>query len=1038
MLLLSLKYGILVHFHIKTLNSMKRLLSILIFSFLCLATTVAQQRTITGTVTDTDGEALIGTTVLVKGTSIGTVTDIDGKFSLEVTGNPTLVFSYTGFAAQEIKVGTSNVIDVTLESSSVAFEEVVVLGYSTRSRNEVTGSAVQLSSEKISQLPLASVDQALQGNVAGLQLSGTSGTPGSVQTILIRGRSSITASTDPLFVIDGVPVNNGNLSRSGASSSFNPLATLNPENIESITVLKDPASTAPYGARGTNGVIVITTKSGRAGTPSFNFSTTYGFQNDATRGPEMLTAAQAEELFYEAIFNTYGESNGFTRAEAEQFYLDNTSFFGSKYQEWNEDGRPETVWQDVITNEDAPVQSYDLSVNGGNDQTNYFASLGYFHSEATVIGSDFERISGALNLTTKLNDKLSFTTRNNLSYSEQDGLLENSAYFSGPRTVKYFLTPVARPYNDDGSLNLTNLYSNVRNPLWIADNDISLSRVTRLTSNNALHWDTPIKNLSFDTKVSIDFQSNNWKRYQNRVHGDAQDVAGYAQVDYIGRTNTVIQNSLSYNISANRHNVDFRVLQEYQSNKSNLVEAGGENFSADGLTNVASAGTPTYAWSSYTDWYIGSYLGLVNYSFDGRYVLNASIRREGSSRFPSDSRWGTFWSAGVAWNISEELFMAGADFISNLKLRSSFGVTGNAGIGLNTYQASLSFSSAYGGEAGITPASLGNANLQWERAESFEIGADFGFFDNRITGLFNYYSRKTVDMLQSVPLSRTTGFSSQNQNVGEMVNNGIELELDFAIIQSQDFNLSIGGNLGTNQNEVLELAKDGNGNEIKITTGSRRTEVGRPVYEWYMVGYAGVDPETGDALYYTNDSETATTTNFGAAQRYFQGTTGIPTIIAGINFHVDFKGVFLDAQGNYTAGHQVYMPWTRYIYGSDRWSYDLFAGANVLMNRWQQPGDVTDVPKLTYTLQPWRTFSRFLRDGDFFRLRNVTLGYNFDPGLVERIGLGSARVFVRGINLYTWAKDDTLEWDPEFQYDGFNELTTPPVKSVVFGLNVTF
>ncbi len=1019
---------------------MKKLLFILMFSLVGFATLLAQTRTITGKVTDTGGEALIGTTVLVQGTSTGTVTDIDGRFTIDVTGNPTLIFSYTGYATQEVRLGASNVMDVTMESESVAFQEVVVLGYSARSRSEVTGSAVQLTSEKLTQLPLASVDQALQGNVAGLQLSHSSGTPGSVQSILIRGKSSITADTDPLFVIDGVPVTNDNLSRSGASSSFNPLATLNPENIESITVLKDPASTAPYGARGTNGVIVITTKTGKSGAPKFNFSSTYGFQNDAVYGPEMLTAAQGEELFYEAIYNTYGASEGFSRSEAKQFYLDNMSEFGfsSKYKSWNEDGRPETVWQDVITNEDAPVQSYDLSVSAGNDRTNYFASLGYFNSEATVIGSDFERISSALNLTTELSNSLSFTTRNSASYSEQDGLLENSAYFSGPRTTKYFLTPAAQPYNADGSLNLANLYSNVRNPLWIAANDISLSRVTRLTTNNTLRWDMPIKNLSFDTRISIDYQSNSWKRYQNRTHGDAQDVGGYAEVDFIGRTNFVIQNAFSYNINANRHNVDIRVLQEYQSNKSNRLEAGGENFSADGLTNVASAGTPTWAYTDFNDWYIGSYLGLVNYSFDGKYVVNASIRREGSSRFPSDSRWGTFWSAGVAWNISEESFMTGMDFVNHLKLRSSFGVTGNAGIGLNTYQASLSFSSAYGGEAGITPSSFGNANLQWEKAESFEIGADFELFNSRVSGLFNYYNRKTVDMLQSVPLSRTTGFSSQNQNVGVMVNNGIELELNFNVISSQDFNLSIGGNLGTNNNEVLELAKDGNGEDINITGRWTKTEVGHPVNEWFMVGYAGVDPETGDALYYTNDTETATTSSFGAAERYYQGTTGIPTFLAGVNLHVDFKGFFLDAQGNYTAGHQVYIPWTRYIYGSDRWSFDLFSGAAVLLNRWQQAGDVTDVPKMTYTTQPWRDFNRWLRDGDFFRLRNVTIGYNFDQSLLQKIGLGSARVFVRGINLYTWAKDDTLEWDPEFQGDGFNQLTTPPVKSVAFGLNITF
>lgn len=1013
----------------------------LVMGLMLLAMSMSMaQRTVTGTVSDENGESLIGASILVRGTTTGTVTDIDGSFSLQVpTDRNVLIISYTGFSSREVEINNQSNLQITLTEDIESLQEIVVLGYSTQSRSEITGSAVQLSAEKLSQLPLASVDQALQGNVAGLQLNAASGTPGSVQNILIRGRSSITADNSPLFVIDGVPVNNGNISRTGAGSSFNPLATLNPENIATITVLKDPASTAPYGARGTNGVIVITTKSGQSGKPKFTFSSTYGVQNDAIHGPTMLTGAEREELFYEALYNTYGESEGFDRAGAKQFYLDNPGSFGTAYKDWNEAGRPETDWQKEITNEDAPVQSYDLSVSAGNENNRYFASLGYFNSEATVVGSDFERFSGALNLTSLLSDNLSFTSRNSASYSEQDGLLEQSAYFSGPRTAKYFMPPIAQPYNADGTLNLSNLYSNVRNPLWIAGNDINLARVMRLTTNNAIHWDMPIKNLSFDTKISIDYQNNSWKRYQNRTHGDAEDVGGYAEVDFISRTNTVIQNSLSYGLSFDQHSIDLKVLQEYQSNKSNRVEAGGENFSADGLTNVASAGTPTYAFSNYTDWYIGSYLALLNYSFSGKYILNASIRREGSSRFPADSRWGTFWSAGVAWNVSQEPFLTNSNFISNLKLRSSFGVTGNAGIGLNVYQPSLSFSSAYGGEAGITPSALGNPFLQWERAESFEVGADFGLFNNRVSGLVNYYSRKTVDMLQNVPLSRTTGFNAQDQNVGVMVNKGIEFELDLAIVQSEDFNISIGGNFGTNNNEVLELATDGNGEEINITTGTRRVATGHPVYEWYMVGYAGVDPQTGDALYYTDETETETTDNFGDAQRYFQGATGLPTVLAGVNFHVDFKGLFLDVQGNYSGGHKVWIDWTRYIYGSDRWSHDLFNGVNVLLDRWQQPGDITDVPKMTYTAQPWRLYNRFLHDGDFFRLRNVTFGYNFDQNLLQSLRLTSARLFVRGINLYTWTKDPDLEWDPEVDgWEGFGGLTTPPVKSVIFGLNVTF
>lgn len=1016
---------------------------ILLISFMLLSALItdawAQDRTVSGKVTDEVGEAVPGVNIVLSGTTTGTTTDIDGNWKLSVPAEGgKLIFSFVGMTTQEVEIGARSVIDIVMESGT-ELQEVVVLGYSTQDKKTVVGSPISVGEEKLSQMPLASVDQSLQGNIPGLHLAGTSGTPGSSINILIRGRSSLTASTAPLFVIDGVPVVNSDINQSTASSSMSPLAALNPENVESITVLKDPASTAPYGARGTNGVIVITTKKGKSGKAEFNFTASYGVQNDAINGPEVLTGAQREELYFDGIYNTYGEGFGFDRAGAQGFYEANAGFFGTAYTDWRADGAVETRWQDVLTNKDAVVQNYNVSARAGDEKTNYFVSIGYTSQEATVIGSEFERISGALTLGTQLADNLYFSTSNNMSYAYQDGLLEQSAYFSGPRTAKYFMTPLSQPYNEDGTANITNLASNVRNPLWIADNDVNDSKVTRIINNNSLKWDTPLEGLTAETRFSIDYQHIRYQRYQNRTHGDADDIGGYASLSTESRVNTVWQNSLTYAFDVNSdHNIRVKLLQEFQKSKIFDSFADGESFAADGLVNLSSAGLPTGASSNFTDWAIGSYLALVDYTFQSKYIFYASYRREGNSRFPADFRWGNFYSMGVAWNMHDESFLSGVGFINQLKLRASVGRTGNAGIGLNRYQSSLGFSADYDGSAAIFPSSFGNSQLSWEKADSYEVGMDFAFMDNRISGAFQYYSRTTFDMLQTVPLSYTSGFDGQDANIGDLENTGIELNLDVAIVQTSDLQINLGGNLGTNKNRVTKMARDGNGEEIFITTGTRRSAEGHTAYEWYMPTYAGVNPDNGNAMWYTDETNSETTEVFGEAQRAFQGAGAVPTILAGVNLNVNYKGFYVTAQMNYAGGHKVWEPWTRYTMGGDRFATDLFNGINTLMDRWQQPGDITNVPKITHTIEPWRTHSRFLHDGDYMRLRNVTVGYNVNANMLSKTPFTGANIFVRGINLWTWVKDPDLKWDPEIEGEGFASLTTPPVKSVIVGVNLKF
>jgi len=992
----------------------------------------AQGGTISGTVSDETGP-LPGVNVIVKGTTNGTQTDFDGNYTLSASAGDIIVFSYVGMETLEKTVGSSKTINVIMTGSNL-LEEVVVMGYGSYKKTELTGSTVQVNSDQIEQVPVSTVDQVLQGKVAGLVFNGDSGTPGSTTDIRIRGVSSITAGNEPLYVIDGVPMNNLDVSPTTSGSSFSALSSINSNNIASITVLKDASATAAYGARGSNGVIVITTKNGKSGKTTFNFSSSYGFGNDATDGPTPLTGAEREMLAIEAVKNSWGLA---TQEEAQEFFFDNFGL-AQQFVAWNAAGRVETNWADLITNDDAPIQEYNFSATGGDETSNFFASLGYFKQEATVIGSEFDRVTGQFNFSKDLNDKLKFSTRNTASHSYQDGLLETSAYFSSPRAVKFFMPQNTSAYNDDGSFNLD---TDLPNPLWIAQEDIDDNKMTRIITNNSLTWETPVENLTFSTRFNIDYIVNNYKRYRNPVSGDGAGSNGYGWQAHTTNVTYVWQNSLDYVWNINDdHTIDFKVLQEWQKNRYYYLDGDGDNFSDVGLTNLNTAGNPTSANSLFTDWSVASYLAMAHYSaFSGKYIFDATYRKEGSSRFSQSNRWGNFWSVGAAWNIHKEEFMADIDVINNLKLRTSYGVTGNANIDLNSYQALLNFDSDYDGSGASYPGSFGNDDLSWETSNTLDIGLDFGLFDNKVSGSLAYYNRETKDLLLDVPLSLTTGFTSQTRNIGRMENKGFELEMNFDIVRSNDFNVSLGGNFATTKNEVLELATDLNGEEVNITSTTTQVATGHPVYAWYMPTWSGVNPETGNEEWYVNGVDGETTTNFNDAEKVYQGGSAIPELTAGLNIHIDYKGFFVDASGYYAGGHKVYEGWHRYTQGTDIFPVMYYQGLNSLLDRWQQPGDTgTRFGKFEYTGRPWQRHSKFLYDGDYMRLKDLTFGHNFNSDITEKMGIDGLKLFVRGTNLATWVKDDNLVYDPEVDASGQIGLRTPPVKSIIFGINVKF
>ncbi len=996
----------------------------------------AQEKTVSGTVTDETG-ALPGVNVVVSGTKNGTQTGFDGKYSIKAKQGDVLVFSFLGMDTMRMTVTASSVVDVNMKGT-VKLEEVVVLGYGrSKGKNEITGNVVKLSSTDLQKSTFVSVEQAMQGKVAGLTISGASGTPGSVQDVRIRGIQSINASNSPLYVIDGVPVISGDLSGSTSISSMSVLATLSSSDIESMTVLKDAAATSVYGARGTNGVIIITTKKGKAGETKYSFNTGVGFMNNSSKGLTPTSGVQKEALIYEAVRNTFKVAPGSELA----FMKTNASTFGSTYAQlnaWINDGRKVNNWTDELERKDALIRDYSLSVNTGNEKNKVYASLSYNKTENTVIGSDFRRINGIVNINSQLSDKLNLSISLNGSNVTQNGVLEGGAFFSNPNLSRYFMSPWISPYNADGSLNLTMANTSLHNTVFTANENVRKNDVLRALQNTKLEYSI-FKNLKFTSVLGIDYIVTNYKSYNSPLNGDGAPVGGYVEESIDRNFNYVAQNSLDYNFTINEdHRFSAKALLEFQKNKRNYLYGYGENLPNEIFQNLNNTSANEDAAGFYEDWSSRSYLGLLNYDYKGKYLVDVSYRYEGNSRFSEDTRFGSFYSVGLAWNLHKESFISDAlPFFSTLRLRGSHGVSGNAGIGLNQYQALLSFDGSYGQNPGSYPSVFGNT-VGWELAQKNDVGLEFGVFDNRLNGSVAYFSNKTYDMLLSIPLSPSSGFDSTLGNVGEMTNKGFEVELSADIVKNENFTWNLSGNFTKLKNEVTSMPE-----AVPFIQGvSTRIEEGHSVNEWYMQKWAGVDPATGDGLWYIDGVGGATTNDYAKAQRAYQGENSLPTMTIGLSNSFTYKGFFVNGSIYFAGGNKIYEDWAGYTHATRGNRFGIYNTTTEVLDRWQKPGDIATHPRMEWSNTnintSVNTSTRFLYDGEFARLRDVAFGYTFNKKQLTGSGLESLQLTMRGNNLLTWVKDDRLKYDPEVRADGFTRLATPPTKSIMFQLNVNF
>lgn len=993
-----------------------RKLTLLLCALLAGISLAVAQTSISGTVlTAEDDEPVIGASILVKGTNASTITDNDGKFSIKIPegAGRTLVITYIGMERQEVFARNGMVVKLT--SSDQALDDVVVVGYQTIRKEAKTGSIATVKGDDLASIPETSVDKMLSGKMAGVSVSSTNGQPGSAATIRVRGTSSIGAGSDPLYVVDGIPVESGN---TGAlSNSMNAIAMINASDIASVTVLKDAAAASIYGSRAANGVILITTKSGEAGKSKITARARYG-----------VTTLANDNDFGMANLQEYIQYQRDARINA-GYDVDNPA--SEYYFPLSLAAKGGTNWMKELTR-NGSLQEYELIASGGTGKTTYYTSLSYNKTDGIVPTVGFEKMQVRANLDTELNKWLKVGTRINAGYMKvsdvQNSLLGDSGLApSNPFYSGMALAPTMPAYNEDGSYNFDLPFVFNINPLAAIKGSDKYDKQYKFNGTAYLEW-KPIKQLTFRTNNSVEYAYTNSRQFSpsfiNKTSFGASLNTADVQYRLLTTSNTVTYDDLfndvhSLNImlgqEANTYEYSHNQAISYHVNEQRPYHSVGvsveDQTAHDGLTQTAMV----------------SFFGVAEYSYDGRYYIKGSLRTDGSSKFGPDRRWGTFWAASASWNIHNEAFMQDIKNVLNvLKLRYSYGVNGNDNIAAYAHYGLYS-DIVYNGITGQFPSQLQNRKLTWETNKTHNIGVDFRLFD-RLSGSIDWYTRRTEDMLIASPLPYTTGFSSQAQNVGQIRNSGIEVQLDADIFNTNDFKWSAGVNFAANRSKVLELAP---GQDFIGT--SLRYVVGEQLYTYWLYDYAGVNPQNGNALW--RNEEGLLTENSQEARRINAGSPE-PLWTGGFNTELSWKGLSLGIQLEARYGNKV-LNQDRSLFESDGYYGDqnIWKGA---LNYWKQPGDMNVLPKPVYnnSSNSMQTSTRYLEDGSYLRIKDITLAYNLPSKWTKKALMSGVRIYASALNLYTF--HNMNYWDPEHGTTGATVISYPMTRSMIVGVDITF
>ncbi|MDZ7900055.1 MAG: TonB-dependent receptor [Arcicella sp.] len=997
---------------------------------------VAQDRRITGKVVSAaDGSPLPGVSVQVKGTTKGASTGADGSYAVSVpTGSNILEIRSVGFSSRTITIGTQSTINVALTENDNALNEVVVVGYGTQKKSNLTGNVAQISSKAIENLPVVTVEQAIQGRAAGVFVESGNGKVGQGMKMRIRGASSVSAGNEPLYVIDGIPMTT--TPAGSAGNAPNPIADINFNDVESIEILKDASAAAIYGARGSNGVVLLTTKRGKAGKTNFNLGYFTGI-SEATNRREFLNTAQFVELFKEARVNA-----GFSAAGGETRF---TRYAVGERERWENPASPKytnTDWQDQVLRTGKTTQ-FDLSMNGGTDKTKFFASGAYMKQDGIILRNSFERISTRLNLDHKATDKLSIGINASLA-SSVNGRLSNDNAFSTPMQIVALspISPLIDPRTGDYSdtfngADVTQYY----NPLLSIDNASNTTQTYR-TIGNVYGQYNILPSLSFRTEYGFDLSNRNDDQYNGKktVRNSVNAGNGESIRENINIFNYNTNNFFSFNQVFNqKHDLNAILGMSYQDSKRTAIDATGRNLPSDSYKTIAAAATKADANSFERRFTFLSYFSRLNYKFDNKYLLGFSGRVDGSSRFGANNRYGFFPAVSAGWILSEENFIKNVSQISFLKIRGSYGLTGNAEIA-NFPSLGLFSAEGYSGTPGQRQFQLENPDLKWEKTLQTDIGIEVGFFNNRLSAEVDYYSKTTSDLLLDVNVPGTSGFTRQLRNVGELENKGWEFILR-TDNKFGDFVWRASINAATNANKILNL-------QGQVITGGflNRAVEGQPLSVFVGPEYAGVDVQNGDALYFKNTKnadgtvDRATTNDVNQAENVPIGNPN-PLWIGGITNDFTFKGIDLSITFQGVYGNDIYNGAGKFMSANG----DFYDNQTIdQMNRWQKPGDITNVPQARFVGgNGTAESSRYLEDGSYTRLKTITLGYSLPKSITDKLKISRLRVYATANNLLTFTKYSG--WDPEVNTDyltgvaaGSDFYSAPQPKTITVGLNLGF
>lgn len=1008
--------------------------------FLSTLAVFGQQRTITGTVTDAaDGKSIPGVTILAKGTTAGTTTDIDGKYSLKVDASvKMLVFTFIGMKTNEVSVGASNVINVQMKSEALSLDEVVVIGYGSVKKSDLTGSVATIRTDDLKKIPVNSLDQGIQGKVSGVQVTQLSSQPGGAMSLRIRGGNSIMAGNEPLYVIDGVLLESQvDMSWIG-SPAMNGLSSINPGDIESMEILKDASATSIYGARGANGVVLITTKRGKSGKDNVTFETYFGTQRKSKDIP-VMNASQFAALYDEAGANA--SSSGYT-----PLYPD-----------------PEglgigTDWQSEIYRT-APIQNYQINFSGSNEKTTYALSAGYYKQSGIIVGSDFNRYSFRLNLDRSVSDKLVVGT--NLSFTQTNANTVPTdtpgGFFPGVVNTALIFNPVLPVYDANGNYTLTDPNADgwLDNPVAVTRDVDALDKVNRLLGNTYLEYSIT-KNLKFKTSFGADIYHSDQDMYTPRYIYSGSFNDGQARYATTSFQNTIFENLLTLNHEwQNKNRINALAGFTFQNNASRTFIDIATGYPNDilGYYGIANATNMPTVLTGFSESAVVSYLGRINFSLKDKYLFTVTGRVDGSSKFGANNRYAAFPSAAFAWRVSEEDFFKGIEKISSLKFRMSYGVSGNDRIMNYAYIRTLSSSTYYFNNSfaasGFAPSNPGNDNLKWETTQQADIGLDISFVNDRIGVTADYYNKKTSDLLYYFNLPYTTGYGSYLKNIGELRNTGLEFALNTVNFVGP-FKWNTTSNISFNKNKILDL----NGVDLYINNDTYKLKIGN----WAVIrereemgSFFGL---VADGIWQTAEADKAAV--YGAKPGDFkyvdQNNDGkinvedqeiighaLPDFTWGLTNNFSYKSFTLDIFLQGSQGNQ--------LLNSNRFELEsgngLSNASTKLLDRWTPENPSNLYPRANRNADYLHMSTRYLEDGSYIRVKTITLGYDLPEKLMESLKIRKIKVYVTGQNLFTFTKYSGF--DPEvgsFGMDntrmGYDYGSYPSVRTLILGASINF